>query len=83
MAVPRSRPDSNSTAISDSETANITAPPTPCSARARLRKVGSGASPHSNEATEKIPRPVANTRRRPSRSASEPAVSTSAASDSA
>ena len=30
-----------------------------------------------------MPRPAANTRRRPSRSASEPAASTSAASDSA
>ena len=83
IAMPRSRPGSNSWAIRASETANIAAPPTPCSARARLRKVASGASAQSSEATEKMPRPAANTRRRPSRSASDPAVSTRAASDSA
>ena len=32
----------------------MTAPPTPCRPRARLRKVGSGASAQSSEATEKI-----------------------------
>ena len=48
-----------------------------------FRKVGSGASPHKSEAAEKIASPIANTLRRPSRSASEPAVSTSAASDRA
>jgi hypothetical protein len=36
-----------------------------------------------SEAAEKIASPVANTLRRPSRSASDPAVNTSAASDSA
>jgi hypothetical protein len=59
------------------------APPTPWIARATFRKVGSGASAASPDASEKIASPAANTRRRPSRSASEPAVSTSAASDSA
>jgi len=33
------------------------APPTPCRARARLRKVGSGASAQSSEASEKDPQP--------------------------
>ena len=82
MAEPRSRPAGNSWATARASTANITAPPTPCTARAMFRKVGSVASPASSEATEKIAEPAANTRRRPSRSASEPAVSTSAASGS-
>ena len=79
IAMPRSRPALNSCAISASETANITAPPTPWNARARLRKVGSVARPASSEPSVKMPRPAVNTRRRPSRSASTPAVSTSAA----
>ena len=54
----------------------------PCTALATFRKVGSGASPAASEATVKIPTPTAKTRRRPSLSASEPAVSTSAASAS-
>src|SRR5215211_4822394 len=83
MAVPRSRPAGNSCAIRASDTVNITAPPTPWSTRARLRRVGSGASAQSSEAREKIASPAANSLRRPSRSASEPAVSTSAASVSA
>src|SRR5215211_6381063 len=83
MAVPRSRPAGNSCAIRASDTANITAPPTPWSARARLRNVGSGANAQSREETEKIASPAPNSLRRPSRSASEPAVSTSAASVSA
>ena len=56
------------------------APPTPWTARATLRKVGSGESPQSREATEKMPTPVAKTIRLPIRSASDPAVRTSAAS---
>ncbi len=80
MATPRSRPGLNSCATSASETANITAPPTPCRARVRFRNVGSGASPASAEATVNMPSPAANTRLRPSRSASTPALSTSAAS---
>ena len=79
IAMPRSRPALNSCAISASETANITAPPTPWNARARLRKVGSVARPANSEPSVKMPRPTAKTRRRPSRSASTPAVRTSAA----
>jgi hypothetical protein len=79
--MPRSRPGLNSWAISASETANMIAPPTPCTARIRFRKVGSPASPQSSEATVKMPRPAAKTRLRPSRSARTPAVSTSAASE--
>ena len=47
-----------------------------------FRNVASGASPAASEAAEKIPSPIANTARRPRRSASDPAVSTIAASDS-
>ena len=79
MAMPRSRPAGNSWAIMASETANIAAPPTPWTPRAMFRKVGSLASPATSEEIEKIPKPMANTRLRPRRSASEPAVSTTAA----
>ena len=83
IAMPRSGPPGNSWATSARLTANMIAPPIPCRPRARLRKVGSGASAQSSEAAEKIASPATKTRRRPSRSASEPAVSTSAASESA
>ena len=77
-AVARSLPW-NSCPISASEVANIAAPPTPCSPRARLSRVGSPAIPQRNEAKVKIPKPIEKTRRRPSRSPSEPAVSRKAA----
>lgn len=81
-ATPRSRPryalPSNA-----SEAANIIAPPIPCTPRERLSISGDCATPHRSEAAEKITRPIANIRRRPSRSASEPEVSSSAASVSA
>ncbi len=60
----------------------MAAPPMPCTARAMFRNVASGARPAASEASAKIPIPAANTARRPSRSAREPAVRTSAASDS-
>ena len=56
------------------------APPMPCTARERLSQVGSGDSAATPDATVKIPSPQAKTRRRPSRSASEPGASTKAAS---
>jgi hypothetical protein len=58
------------------------APPIPWTARETFRNVGSGESAATSEAIEKIPSPTANTRRRPRRSASDPAVSTNAASES-
>ena len=82
IAVARSRPAANSCATSASETANIAAPPMPWMARAMLRNVASGARPAASEAPEKMASPTANTARRPSRSAREPAVNTTAASDS-
>ena len=61
----------------------MNAPPIPCSARARLSTFGVPASPHSSEATVKIPIPITKISRRPKRSASEPPVSSIAASVSA
>jgi len=58
------------------------APPTPCTARAAIRKSALGASPHASEAAENSTRPIMNERLRPKRSASEPAVSTTVASAS-
>ena len=48
------------------------AAPTPCSARAALRKGADGARPHSSDANVKIARPTISIRRRPNRSASAP-----------
>ena len=81
-AVPRSRPW-NVAASSASDVANIAAAPMPCSARASSRNSGEVASAHSSEAAVKTASPVVKMSRRPNRSASEPAVSSSAASDSA
>ena len=78
-AVARSLPW-NSWPISASEVANIPAPPTPCRPRARFSRVGSPAIPQRNEAKVKIANPIVKTRRRPSRSPSEPAVSRNEAS---
>ena len=41
------------------------AAPTPCSARAMISNVRSGAAPHSAEAAENSTTPTTNTRRRP------------------
>jgi hypothetical protein len=65
-----------------SETANMTAAPRPCAARAALSIVIDCAAAHSSEVAVKRPRPTRNRRRRPKRSASEPAVITVAASGS-
>ena len=78
-AMPRSLPRKAS-AISASEVANIIAPPMPCTARARFSASGLVERPHAAEAAVNTTRPIANTRRRPNRSASEPAVSRNAAS---
>src|SRR6185312_14573663 len=54
IAMPRSGPPGNSWATSARLTANMIAPPMPCRPRARLRKVGSGASAQSSEAAEPV-----------------------------
>jgi hypothetical protein len=81
-AVARSGP-LNSCAIRASVVANIAAPPTPWTARATLRLVGELASPQASEATVKMAKPAAKTRRRPRRSPRTPAVSRNAARVSA
>ena len=63
-AVPRSRPV-NAAAIKASEVANMMAPPTPCTARARLSMRGVVDSPQTREAAEKTIRPMAKILRRP------------------
>ena len=63
-----------------SETANMIAAPMPCTAREELSITMSGADAQTSEATVKMERPIVNRKRRPKRSASEPAVSTTAAS---
>ena len=65
-----------------SETANMIAAPTPWAARATLSIVIDCASPHSSDIAVKSARPITNSRRRPKRSASDPAVMTVAASAS-
>ena len=63
--------------------ANMIAPPMPWNARLSARNVDPPARPHSSEPSVKTTMPIENSRRRPKRSASEPAVSWSAASVSA
>jgi hypothetical protein len=59
------------------------APPMPWNARLRLRNVDPGARPHISEPDVKTTIPIANSNRRPKRSASDPAVSCKAARVSA
>ena len=78
-AIPRSGPW-NAWAMSASEVANIIAPPVPCTARARFKTSGVDDRPHAAEERVNTTRPVTKIRRRPNRSAREPAVSRNAAS---
>ena len=59
------------------------APPIPCPPRARIRNSADGETAHNSEVKENRTSPIENTRRRPIRSASEPAVSSTEASVSA
>ncbi len=58
--------------ISDSDTADTTAPPSPCTARAAISIVCDGASPHASDASVNTTRPARNMRRWPYRSPSRP-----------
>ena len=60
----------------------MTAAPSPCSARAAISSPADGASAHSADAALNRHSPITNSRRRPNRSASEPAVSWKTASTS-
>ena len=61
----------------------MAAPPMPWAARATVRNSALWANPQSSDPAVKIPIPVANINRRPTRSATDPAVSRSAAKLSA
>ena len=54
-----------------------TAPATPCSARASTSSSIVGASAQNSDVTPKAPTPIANTRRSPKMSPSEPPISSS------
>ncbi len=71
IALPRSDSE-NVLTITASELGTSSAPATPCSARAITSATIVGASAHASEATPKPPTPIANTRRSPNRSPSEP-----------
>ena len=72
IAFARSAGSVNSIIISDSATAETIAPPTPCTARAMTSISCDCASPHSVEATVKIPIPITNRRRWPKMSPNRP-----------
>ena len=77
-ATPRSRPW-YAVPIRASAVANIAAPPIPWKARASVRNVVSCAAPQAIEPIVNSAVPITNSRRRPNRSASDPAVRSSAA----
>ena len=81
-AVPRSLPW-NSCDRMASETANMIPPPIPWTPRDRFSISGDWAAPQSADAPVKRTTPEMKTRFRPSRSPSEPAMSTTVASISA
>ena len=62
-----------------SESANMIAPPTPCTARDSSSMRGVWAAPQSAEAAVKITSPIIHRRLRPYRSANDPPVSSRAA----
>jgi hypothetical protein len=65
-----------------SETANMTAPPRPCTARATSRNTMSVAAAQAADEAVKTISPIVKRRFRPKRSASAPAVRTTEASAS-
>ena len=73
---------SNSCASSASEAGNMTAAPSPCSARAAISSPDEEAIVHSADATVNRHTPITNSFLRPNRSASDPAVSWKTASTS-
>ena len=78
-ATPRSLPRKAS-ASSASDTANMMAPPTPCTARDSWSISGLTAKPHSTDAQVNTTSPIRYSSRRPYMSARLPAVSRNAAS---
>jgi hypothetical protein len=81
--VPMARPRSASgkdAAISARLPGTISAPPTPCAARAAMREAEPGAAAQPAEASANTAMPARNTRRRPKRSPAAPPTSTKAPS---
>ncbi|CFM14915.1 Uncharacterised protein [Bordetella pertussis] len=72
MARARSAGSVNSVMISDRATAETTAPPRPCTARAATSMACPWAIPQASEASVNSVRPARNMRRWPSRSPSRP-----------
>ena len=77
-AIPRSRPEYE-LEIRAIVVANIAAAPSPCTPRAAISRPTLGARPQASEEAAKTTSPITYTRRRPNLSATDPAVSTSAA----
>jgi hypothetical protein len=73
MALARSARPGNVVATIDIATGLSIVPPAPCSTRAAISQPMPGASPHSSEPRPKAARPAWKTRRRPNRSAADPA----------
>ncbi|HTZ87872.1 MAG TPA: hypothetical protein VMB05_14490 [Solirubrobacteraceae bacterium] len=71
-ALLRSAPSANEVVMIARLAGEITAPPTPCSARAAISIEEESASAQTSEASENNAVPARNTRRRPSRSAARP-----------
>ena len=72
IALARSACSVNRLIISDSETAETTAPPSPCTARAPISIPCEPASPQQTDATVKSAIPIRNSRRWPKRSPRRP-----------
>lgn len=73
MALARSAGPGNVLAMIAIDTGLSIVPPTACSARAAISQPMLGARPHSSEPSPKAARPTWKTRRRPIRSAVDPA----------
>ena len=65
--------------MSANEVANMMAPPTPCTARARLSMRDESERPQTSDETVKMMSPTANILRRPNMSPNTPAVRRKAA----
>jgi hypothetical protein len=72
IALARCAGSGKSDSTSDSATAEATAPPRPCTARAAIRNPCPGASPHASDAAVNTLIPAANSRRCPNKSPSRP-----------
>ena len=79
MAWACSRGPGNMVTIMPRITAEVSAPPVPCANRATMSISWFTASPQASEAAVKMASPVRNTFRRPARSPSRPASSSSPA----